>query len=102
MAELQYTDMILNGFFADKSLLKSYLIRKQKEAERENFVTETEFIKRCYNAILLFENDIENQYLERKEESQLIEKPSRENFSVQLSSFTDDKFKGELWYSQKP
>lgn len=100
MAELQYTDMILNGFFADENLLKSYLIRKQKEVERENFVTEPEFIKRCYNALLLFENDIENQYLERKEKSKLIEKTSRENFYVQLSSFTDNKFKGELWHNQ--
>lgn len=100
MAELQYVDMILKGLFADQSLLKSYLIRKQKEVERENFVTGPEFIKRCYNAILLFENDIENQYSERKEESEFPEKPSRENFYIQLSSFTDDKFKGELWYSQ--
>ena len=100
MAELQYIDMILNGFFTDERLFKSYLIRKQKEVKRENFVTESEFIKRCCNVILLFENDIENQYLERKEESEFIEKPSRENFYIQLSSFTDEKFKGELWHSQ--
>lgn len=100
MAELQYVDMILNGFFTDESLLQSYLLKKQKEVKRDNFVTESEFIKRCYNVILLFENDIEHQYLERKEESEFIEKPSREHFFIQLSSFTDDKFKGELWNSQ--
>ena len=100
MAELQYIDMILKGFFNDESLLKSYLIRKQKEVEKENFIKESEFIKRCYNVVLLFADDIENQYIESKEESDFIEKPSRENFYIQLSSFTDDKFKGELWHSQ--
>lgn len=38
MAELQYLDIILSGYFSDERLLKKYLIRKQKELKRKNFV----------------------------------------------------------------
>lgn len=66
MAELQYLDIILSGYFSDESLLKKYLIRKQKELKRKNFVSKTEFIQRCQNIIIQFETDIESQYTKKK------------------------------------
>lgn len=118
MAEIQYLDIILSGYFSDESLLKKYLIRKQKEFKRKNFVSKTEFFQRCLNTIIHFENDIENQYVKRrlelyqivyllKSENKPFEKElevaknlSKENFHIQLSLLTRNKFKGELWYSQ--
>lgn len=118
MAEIQYLDIILSGYFSDESLFKKYLIRKQKELKRKNFVSKTEFFQRCLNTITLFENDIENQFrIKRSELYQLVNllksesKPfekelelaknlRKEKFHTQLSTLTSDKHKGELWYSQ--
>ncbi len=51
MTEIQYLDLILNGILKNERLLKNYLIRKQKEAENKNFVSEIEFVQKC-NAVI--------------------------------------------------
>jgi hypothetical protein len=118
MAKIQYLDIILSGYFSDESLLKKYLIRKQKELKRKNFVSKTEFIQRCQNIMILFENDIENQFTKKRielyqianllknekkpfeKELELAKNLSKDNLYIKLSSLTNDKFKGELWHNQ--
>lgn len=110
MAELQYLDIILSGYFSDESLLKKYLIRKQKELKRKNFVSKKEFIQRRQNIIIQFETDIENQYTKRRnelyqtvnllksknkpfeKELELTKNLSKDNLYIQLSSLTSDKW----------
>lgn len=110
MAELQYLDIILSGYFSDERLLKKYLIRKQKELKRKNFVSKKEFIQRCQNIIIQFETDIENQYTKRRnelyqtvnllksenkpfeKELELTKNLSKDNLYIQLSSLTSDKW----------
>jgi hypothetical protein len=118
MKEIQYLDLILNGILKNERVLKSFLIRKQKEAENKNFVSETEFVQKCNAVISNLENNIETQYLEKRTELyQIIESLKSKNkpfekelvlaenlsldcFNVNLSSITNRKIKGELWYSQ--
>lgn len=110
MAELQYLDIILSGYFSDERLLKKYLIRKQKELKRKNFVSKKEFIQRCQNIIIQFETDIENQYTKRRnelyqtvnllksenkpfeKELELTKNLSKDNLYIQLSSLSSDKW----------
>jgi hypothetical protein len=66
MKEIQYLDLILIGILKNERLLKSYLIRKQKEAESKNFVSEIEFVQKCNAVISNLENNIETQYLEKR------------------------------------
>jgi hypothetical protein len=74
MAELHYYRYDIKRFFYWQKFVEKLPNQKtKKEVNRENLVTEPEFIKRCYNVILLFENDIENKYIERKDESEFIE-----------------------------
>ena len=118
MKEIQYLDLILSGILKNERVLKSFLIRKQKEAENKNFVSETEFIQKCNAVISNLENNIETQYLEKRtelyqiieslksknkpfeKELELAENLSLDCFNVNLSSITNRKIKGELWYSQ--
>lgn len=118
MKEIQYLDLILSGILKNERVLKSFLIRKQKEAENKNFVSETEFVQKCNAVISDLENNIETQYLEKrtelyqiiealkskkdsfKKELELLEKLSKDSFNIQLSTITNGKFKDELWYSQ--
>lgn len=118
MKEIQYLDLILIGILKNERLLKSYLIRKQKEAESKNFVSEIEFVQKCNAVISNLENNIETQYLEKRnelyqaiellksknasfeKELELLEKLSKDSFNIQLSTITNGKYKDELWYSQ--
>ena len=118
MKEIQYLDLILSGILKNERVLKSFLIRKKKEAENKNFVSETEFVQKCNAVISELENNIETQYLEKRtelyqiiealkskkdpfeKELELLEKLSKDSFNIQLSTITNGKFKDELWYSQ--
>ena len=118
MKEIQYLDLILSGILKNERVLKSFLIRKKKEAENKNFVSETEFVQKCNAVISDLENNIETQYLEKRtelyqiiealkskkdpfeKELELLEKLSKDSFNIQLSTITNGKFKDELWYSQ--
>jgi len=118
MKEIQYLDLILSGILKNERVLKSFLIRKQKEAESKNFVSETEFVQKCNAVISNLENNIETQYLEKKtelyqiiealkskkdpfeKELELLEKLSKDSFNIQLSTITNGKYIDELWYSQ--
>jgi hypothetical protein len=118
MKEIQYLELILSGILKNERVLKSFLIRKQKEAESKNFVSETEFVQKCNAVISNLENNIETQYLEKKielyqiiealkskkdpfeKELELLEKLSKDSFNIQLSTITNGKYKEELWYSQ--
>ena len=118
MKEIQYLDILLLGILKTESRFKSYLIRKQKEAEKKNFVSEAEFFENCYETVSLLENRIESQFLEKRNELyQTIEllksnkKPfekelklannlSLDRFNINLSNITNGKYKDELWYSQ--
>ena len=114
MKEIQYLDLILIGILKNERLLKSYLIRKQKEAESKNFVSEIEFVQKCNAVISNLENNIETQYLEKRnelyqaiellksknasfeKELELLEKLSKDSFNIQLSTITNGKYKDEL------
>jgi hypothetical protein len=118
MKEIQYLDILLLGILKTESGFKSYLIRKQKEAEKKNFVSEAEFFENCYETVSLLENRIESQFLEKRNELyQTIEllksnkKPfekelklannlSLDRFNINLSNITNGKYKDELWYRQ--
>ena len=118
MKEIKYFDLILNGILKNERVLKSFLIRKQKEAENKNFVSETEFIQKCNAVISNLENNIETKYLEKRtelyqiieslkskndpfeKELELLEKLSKDSFNIQLSTITNGKYKDELWHSQ--
>ena len=118
MKEIQYLNLILNGILKNENSLKSYLIRKQKEAENKNFVTEIEFFQKCNAVISSLENNIETQYLERRtelyqkiellksenkpfeKELELAKKLSLDCFNVNLSTITNGKYKEELRFSQ--
>jgi hypothetical protein len=118
MKEVQYLDIILGGILKQESLLKSYLIRKQKETEKKNLVSEIEFFQKCRDTVALLENNIETQYLEKRrelyqtieilksknktfeKELEFAENFSLERFHVNLSTMTNGRYKDELWFSQ--
>lgn len=118
MKEIQYLDLILKGILKNERVLKSFLIRKQKEAENKNFVSEIEFFQKCSDAVFLIENNFQTKYLDKKRElhqtidllksnKEPFEKElefannlSKDHFNVSLSTITNGKYKDELWYSQ--
>ena len=118
MKEIQYLDILLFGILKKESGFKSYLVRKQKEAEKKNFVSEVEFFENCNETVNLLENRIESQFLEKRHELyQIIEllksnkEPfekelkfvnnlSKDHFNINLSTITNGKYKDELWHSQ--
>jgi hypothetical protein len=118
MKEIQYLAILLFGILKKESGFKSYLVRKQKEAEMKNFVSEVEFFENCNETVSLLENRIESQFLEKRyqfyqtiellksnnkpfeKELELANKLSKDHFNINLSSITNGKYKDELWYSQ--
>lgn len=118
MREIQYLDLILIGILRNEHLLKSYLIRKQKETEYKNFVSEMEFFQKCSDSVSILESNLETQYLEKKrelfqiielqksnkepfeKELELANNLSLDQFNINLSTITNGKYKDELWYSQ--
>ena len=118
MKEIQYLDILLFGILKKESGFKSYLLRKQKEAEKKNFVTEVEFFENCNETVNLLENRIEVQFLEKryelyqtiellksnkepfKKELESVNKLSKDHFNINLSTITNGIYKDELWYSQ--
>ena len=58
MKEIQYLDILLLGILKKETGFKSYLVRKQKEAEMKNFVSEVEFFENCNETVSLLENII--------------------------------------------
>ena len=118
MKEIQYFDVILDGILNHESYLKYYIIRKQKEAENNNFVSEIEFFQKCNDTVDLIENKIEAQHLKKKRELQetvkllksenkpfekelkLIDNLSLDRFNISIATITNGKQTGTLWYSQ--
>jgi hypothetical protein len=118
MKEIQYLDILLFGILKKESGFKSYLVRKQKEAETKNFVSEAEFFENCNETVSLLENRIESQFLEKRyqlyqtiellksnkkpfeKELELANHLSKDHFNINLSTITNGKYKEELWYSQ--
>ena len=118
MKEIQYLDILLFGILKKELGFKSYLVRKQKEAEMKNFVSEVEFYENCNETISLLENRKESQFLEKRyqlyqtiellksnkkpfeKELELANNLSKDHFNINLSSITNGKYKEELWYSQ--
>lgn len=118
MKEIQYLDLVLVGILKNERYLKSYLIRKQKEAENNNFVSDIEFFQKCSYTVDLLENKIEAQHLTRirelqetvkllksenktfEKEIKLIDNLSLDRFYISLATITNGKHTGTLWYSQ--
>ncbi len=118
MKEIQYLDILLFGILKKESGFKKYIVRKQKEVEKKNFVTEVEFFENCYEILSQLENRIETKFLEKrnelqqtikllksnekpfKKELELVNNLSIDLFSINLSTITNGKFKEELWHSQ--
>jgi hypothetical protein len=118
MKEIQYLDLILNGILKNERFLKNYLIRKQKEAENKNFISEAEFFENCHETVSFLENKFEAQFIEKrrkmhdsiellkksnkpfKEEMDLVESFKLERLNINLSEITNGKYKDDLWYSQ--
>lgn len=111
MKEIQYLDILLFGILKNESGFKSYLVRKQKEAENKNFVSEIEFLQKCSDAVSLIENNFQTKYLDKKrelhqtidllksnkepfeKELELAESFSLERFNISLSNITNGKYK---------
>ena len=118
MKEIQYLDILLFGILKKESGFKSYLVRKQKEAEMKNFVSEVEFFENCNETVSLLENRIESQFLEKRyqlyqtielqksnkkpfeKELELANNLSKDHFNINLTTITNGKYKEELWLSQ--
>lgn len=118
MKEIQYLDILLFGILKKESGFKKYIVRKQKEVEKKNFVTEVEFFENCNATVVQLENRIETKLLEKrnelkqtikllksnekpfKKELELLNNLSIERFNINLSTITNGKFKEELWHSQ--
>jgi len=118
MKEIQYLAILLFGILKKESGFKSYLVRKQKEAEMKNFVSEVEFFENCNEVVSLLENRIESQFLEKRnqlyqtiellksnkktfeKELELANNLSKDHFNINLSTITNGKYKDKLWYSQ--
>ncbi len=118
MKEIQYLDILLFGILKKESGFKKYIVRKQKEVEKKNFVTEVEFFENCNATVSQLENRIETKLLEKrdelkqtikllksnekpfKKELELLNNLSIERFNINLSTITNGKFKEELWHSQ--
>jgi hypothetical protein len=118
MKEIQYLDILLFGILKKESGFKSYLVRKQKEAEKKNFVSEVEFFENCNETVNLLENRIESQFLEKRyelyqtiellksnkepfeKELKFVNNLSKDHFNINLSTITNGKYKDELWHSQ--
>jgi hypothetical protein len=117
MTNILLIDIILNGFFDDASLLKEYLIRNQKNAEKETFITQQEFYKRCYNVITIFENKIDDIFFKRQTDLYIIadlresenkpfekfiveaEELSKKSFSLNLLTLTNGRLIGKLYFN---
>ncbi len=118
MKEIQYLDILLFGILKKESGFKSYLVRKQKEAEKKNFVSEVEFFENCNETVNLLENRIESQFLEKRyelyqtiellksnkepfeKELKFVNNLSKDHLNINLSTITNGKYKDELWHSQ--
>jgi len=118
MKEIQFLDLILKGILKNERFFKNYLIRKQRELENKNFISEAEFYQKCNDIVSTLENNIEIQYLAKKRElNQTIELLKSKNkpfekelalaenflldrFFINLHSITNGKYKDDLWYSQ--
>lgn len=118
MKEIQYLDILLFGILKKESGFKKYIVRKQKEVEKKNFVTEVEFFENCNEILSQLENKIETKFLEKrnelqqtikllksnekpfKKELELVNNLSIERFNINLSTISNGKFKEELWHSQ--
>tara|TARA_R110002126_G_scaffold155253_1_gene302278 strand:+ start:403 stop:1080 length:678 start_codon:yes stop_codon:yes gene_type:complete len=117
MTNILFIDVLLNGFFDDASLLKEYLIRNQKNAEKETFVTQQEFYKRCYNIITILESKIDYDFSKRQNELYMIadlresenkpfekfiveaEELSKKSFSLNLLTLTNGRLIGKLYFN---
>jgi hypothetical protein len=117
MTNILFTDILLNGFFDDASLLKEYLIRNQKNAEKETFITQQEFYKRCYDIITNFENKIDYKFYERQNDLYMIadlkesenkpfekfiieaEELSKQSFPINLPALTNGRLIGKLYFN---
>jgi hypothetical protein len=118
MKEIEYLDILLFGILKKESGFKKYIVRKQKEVEKKNFVTEVEFFENCNEILSQLENKIETKFLEKrnelqqtikllksnekpfKKELELVNNLSIERFNINLSTISNGKFKEELWHSQ--
>jgi ribosomal protein S17 len=116
MTNILFIDILLNGFFDDASLLKEYLIRNQKNAEKETFITQQEFYERCHNVITIFENKIDYIFFTRQNDLYMIadlresenkpfekfiveaEELSKKSFSLNLLTLTNGRFIGKLTF----
>lgn len=117
MTNILFMDILLNGFFDDASLLKEYLIRNQKNAEKETFITQQEFYKRCYNIITILESKIDNDFFKRQNELYMIadlresenkpfekfiveaEELPKKSFSLNLLTLTNGRLIGRLYFN---
>lgn len=117
MTNILFIDILLNGFFDDASLLKEYLIRNQKNAEKETFITQQEFYKRCYNIITILESKIDYDFSKRQNELYMIadlresenkpfekfiveaEELSKKSFSLNLLTLTNGRLIGKLYFN---
>lgn len=111
-----YLSIVLIGHIENANYLKEYFIREQKKAEKE-FISETEFYNRCGDIITSFKGELRKKLNDRKKELyffiDLLIRENKEheikgvrhelntistnNYTVDLQSFTNNKFIGKLW-----
>lgn len=67
-----YLNLVLTGYTENREFFSEYLISEQKIAERDEFIEDIEFFKRCEDVVLMFNSDIDKQYYARTNELHLL------------------------------
>lgn len=109
--------MMLTGYFKNPDLLKLYLIRKHKEAEKNHNYSLIEFYDNCNAVLESLKQKFLNLYNERKNELYLIQSKQKtekrdtsaierdietlniSDFGIPLLPITNHQFTGHLHYS---
>ncbi|OBY67560.1 hypothetical protein LPB301_01075 [Polaribacter reichenbachii] len=109
--------MMLTGYYKNPELLKLYLIRKHKEAEKKHNFSLIEFYDNCNNTLEHFKQKFLSLYNERKKELYLIislrkkenkffndierdiETLNINGFGIPLAPITNHQFTGHLYHS---
>lgn len=115
-----YLNLVLAGYYESSQFFSDYLIREQKKAERDDFIEDVEFFKKCDEIVSVFKLELDKSLNERKKDleraisieketgnsenlkniMQELQALSLDNFTVHLHSISKGDFSGHLWNEQ--
>jgi hypothetical protein len=94
MKDMEYQQLILNGYMNHRKYLVNHYTREAKKAN-DNDIPQDEFITRCRVVLGTWEADLKRQLNERKKELQqiaLLDKSMNEYCKNELANLTLDSF----------